>query len=182
MSTASLPKAYTALVAALDSLPNIGPNAAERLAQHLLLSGNLSTLQQALAQAQDSLELCATCQAIREKSHCSACQHAELAELLIVATVRQQQQALVSGFAGQVFVLHGLLSPVQGRGPKQLGLHKLQQLIEARSFTAIAVALDDSVEGRATVHFLQQWLSQLLGEAAPLHLTTWTQWQAQFAA
>ena len=172
----SVPKAYQALVEALDRLPNIGPNAADRLAQHLLLTEQLSALQGALQKAQDTLQLCSSCRAISDIQGCFACAQAKEPHLLVVASLEHQQQALQIGYKGQTFVLHGLLSPVQGRGPKQLGIASLQQLIIDNQFVSIVVALDCSVEGQATAHFLQQLLSQYDDR---LTNTPWAQWHLQ---
>lgn len=173
----SLPRAYQGLVDAFDRLPGIGPNAAERIAQHLLKSGQLAQLQQALAQAQNEVQLCQQCQSFSLTSLCTHCAEASAStnKLLVVAHLKQRQQALVQGYDGVVFVLHGLLSPLAGIGPKELGLDKLQALVQQQSCQELVLAFDNSAEGLAT----QQYIKALIGPEISCQAMPFEQWQAQ---
>lgn len=175
----SVPSAYQQLVDALDQLPSIGPNAAERISDYLVRSQSIAKLQEALTLAQ-SLKLCECCQTFTDGELCQQCQQVLASEpsqkLLVVESFQHYQQAIKQGFNGIVFVLHGLLSPIAGIGPKELNLAKLQALVVQQSFSDITLALANSAEGRTT----QQYLQTLLSSAAAVHCLSFEQWQAKF--
>lgn len=174
----SLPKAYVQLVQALDQLPTVGPLAAERFAQHLLNTEQGAHLQRALNQALAELKRCEHCQAYSQENCCELCADTERHQhgVLVVASVAQQQQALAAGFAGQIFILHGLLSPLAGIGPKQLRLDKLKTLLTHTKAQSIILALEDSAEGRATRQFIQEFTELSSKEVQAL---SWENWLAK---
>src|SRR5690554_5001812 len=114
-----LPSAYHQLVQALDQLPAIGPKAADRLAQHLLNSGQAKSLLQALDTAYTEIKRCQQCQTYSVTELCQHCSNPqrEQQKLLVLANVNHQSQAEQSGWTGHYFILHGLLSPMVGIGP-----------------------------------------------------------------
>lgn len=155
----SLPQAYQQLVSAFDALPGIGPQAAQRLAQHVLNQQAIPSLMQALQQAEAELQQCAGCRSYSTEPYCARCQKWQQEQspstLLVVETIGQWQQAQALGFDGLIFVLHGLLSPLAGRGPKQLGLDQLASLLTQQAVQKVTLALADSAEGKATGQFIQ---------------------------
>ena len=55
------------------------------------------------------------------------------------------------GFRGRYFVLLGRLSPIDGVGPDELGIHDLIQIIDNDQVKEIILATSSTVEGDATV-------------------------------
>lgn len=175
----TLPAAYQQLVQALDQLPAVGPRAAARLAQHLLNDGQGHTLLQALQQALNGVQRCQRCRLYSSELLCSCCTNPQrdTTALLVLAGVDEQQQAEQQGWQGQYFILHGLLSPMAGRGPAQLGLTQLRQrLLDESQLQHIVIALEDSAEGRATRQFIEA-LPELKGRQ--LLRDDWQSWQQQ---
>lgn len=166
---------YHSLIQALDALPGVGIKAAERLAQYLVLHKD-APLYQALTQAQLSLQPCASCRAIGSLRHCEICTDAQRnAQILVLKTEQQQQQAEAQGWRGRYFILHYYLSPMQGVGPAQLGLEALFQQVQARN-APVWIALDATAEARATAEFIKQ---QLKVKGSSVVLQDWAQWLQQ---
>ena len=67
-----LPDSITALIAALNKLPGVGPRSAERIALHLVQSDNAAVRQlaDAMLLAREKIQFCTTCGALTEKSPC----------------------------------------------------------------------------------------------------------------
>ena len=67
-----------------------------------------------------------------------------------------------TGYRGLYFILLGHLSPIDGIGPKDLGLDLLnQQLTHSRSIQEMIIATNPTVEGEATAHYLLRLLKPL---------------------
>ena len=172
----SLPAAYLQLVQALDQLPAVGPRAAARLAQHLLNSSDGHALMQALQRAGSELQQCRQCRHYSSTALCGICsnEQRDASRWLVVAGVDELQQAEQAGWRGLYFVLHGLLAPMSGRGPNQLGLDQLQQrVVAAARPLQITLALESTAEGRATGAFIT---SMLATTGVELVLQDWTEW------
>jgi recombination protein RecR len=65
-----------------------------------------------------------------------------------------------SGYAGRYFVLMGHLSPLDGIGPDELGLDRLEALLDAEGIAEVIVATNPTVEGEATAHFIADLCSR----------------------
>ena len=61
-----------------------------------------------------------------------------------------------TGFRGLYFVLQGRLSPLDGIGPRELGLDTLARRLEEGEVAELIVATNPTVEGEATAHYLGQ--------------------------
>lgn len=172
-----LPAAYQQLINAIDQLPAIGPRAAARLAQHLLIEGQ-EPLLQALLRAKQELKLCTLCQSFSTHSICSCCEdmQRDQSALLIVASIEEQQLAEQKGWRGLYFVLHGLLSPMANRGPKKLGIPLLQQRLISADIRKICIALEASAEGKATSQFIS-YLPEMSGK--DVECINWSEWLAR---
>lgn len=171
----SLPAAYQQLVYALDQLPSVGPKAAARLAQFLLRNDNGELLLQALSKAKQEIQLCQNCQNFSAAPLCELClDNKRSSALLVVSSVDELNDAEQAKWPGRYFVLHGLLSPVHGLGPKQLKLDVLAA--QMKGYDSITLALEGSAEGRASAQFI----SALAAQAnIPCHYQPWQSWLEQ---
>jgi recombination protein RecR len=61
-----------------------------------------------------------------------------------------------TGYRGRYFVLLGRLSPLDGLGPKELGLDALGRRLAEGEIKELIVATNPTVEGEATAHMLAQ--------------------------
>ena len=149
------------LIQALQVLPGVGPKSAQRMALALLQrnrSGG-TTLGNILLQAMESVKRCAVCQNLTESETCRVCRDTrrDTTMLCVVespADVLAIEQA--GGYRGYYFVLHGRLSPIDGVGPEQLGLDRLQARISETTPDEVILATNPTVEGEATAHYISR--------------------------
>jgi len=151
------------MCALLARLPGIGERTAARLAYFILGAdpGYAAALGQCLSTLHSRVRRCERCGNYALESRCRICSDPRReARLLCVVARPQDISALERGhaFAGRYFVLHGLLSPLDGRGPESLPVTALLSLVEQESIEEVILATPLSVEGEATALFLAQEL------------------------
>ena len=122
--------ALEVLIQALRRLPGVGVKSASRMAFHLLQHdrpGALS-LSRALQEAADSVQHCERCHTFTQAPICATCLDArrDASKLCVVETPADQSAVERTGaYKGLYFVLMGKLSPLDGVGPKDIGLKEL---------------------------------------------------------
>ncbi|MDP2561666.1 recombination mediator RecR [Psychrobium sp. 1_MG-2023] len=150
----------TELIESLTCLPGVGPKSAQRMAFHLLerdrRGGN--ALADSLDKAMHQVEHCITCRTFTEEVQCQICKNpkrAENGQLCIVETPADVIAFEQTGhYFGRYFVLMGHLSPLDGIGPNEIGLDKLELLLKQSSISEVILATNPTVEGEATAHYI----------------------------
>jgi len=147
------------LIEDLQCLPGVGPKSAQRIAYHLLERDRdgARKLSRALADAVDRIGHCRQCQTFSEADLCVICAHPRRERQLLCvvetpADVHVIEQA--TGYRGLYFVLMGHLSPLDGIGPEELGLHKVMDRIKSGEVKELILATNPTVEGEATAHYI----------------------------
>lgn len=145
----------------LRCLPGIGPKSAQRMAFHLLEHDREGALRLAasLAEAVEKVGRCTRCRNLSENEVCPLCANpARDAGLLCVvespADVRAIEQS--SAYRGLYFVLMGHLSPLDGIGPAEIGLDRLQARLDEANLREVILATNPTVEGEATAHYIHE--------------------------
>ena len=149
---------------ALRCLPGVGPRSASRMALHLLERDRQRGLHLAeiLSEALDLIEHCEICSNLTEIQPCRICQDtARDQSLLCVVSSPSDILAIEQSglFKGHYHCLAGLLSPLDGLGPEEIGLSKLVQRVSSENPTECLVALASTIEGEATTHQIVSSLS-----------------------
>jgi recombination protein RecR len=149
------------LIEGLRVLPGVGAKSAQRMAYHLLERDRegASRLAERLLAAVERIRHCAQCRDFSETEVCAICASAsrDRTVLCIVETPADRlaiEQA--TGYRGLYFVLQGRLSPLDGIGPRQLGLDLLSARLGAGEVREMIIATNPTVEGEATAHYLAQ--------------------------
>jgi len=153
------------LIEAFRCLPGVGQKSAQRMAYHLLernREGGLK-LAGALAEAVERVGHCEQCRDFSEDKLCSTCASPsrERAQLCAVESPADRlviEQA--TGYRGLYFVLQGRLSPLDGIGPRELGLDRLATRLAQGEVKELIIATNPTVEGEATAHYLAQLARQ----------------------
>jgi recombination protein RecR len=155
--------ALSRLVAALRCLPGVGPKSAQRMVFHLLQHQRQRGLHLAscLEEAMLNIHHCQRCNNHTTEELCALCQNQErdTTTLCIVehpADVAAIEQSNV--YNGSYYVLMGKISPLDGIGPEDIGLPKLQQLIINANINEVILALSPTIEGQTTIHFIRELL------------------------
>lgn len=154
------------LVDALRCLPGVGPKSAQRMVFHLLQHQRERGLHLAecLSEAMATITHCERCNNYTTQPICDLCQapDREPHTICVVenpADVIALEQCLL--YRGRYFVLMGKISPLDGIGPNEIGLPRLQAYVEQFAIQEVILALSPSIEGRTTVHFIQDYLKTL---------------------
>lgn len=153
------------LIRALQQLPGVGVRSAQRMALQLLERNPeaAQNLQQALLVAIEKVHKCPTCRTLTEHDECDTCSNTlrEQNVLCVVANDADRAGIEMSGkFNGRYFVLHGVLSPIDGIGPEELGIFQLVERVKQGQITEVILALDAQMEAEATVHYIGEHLKQ----------------------
>lgn len=157
-----LPPSLEALVAAFARLPGVGRKTALRLAMHALDGGReaAAELSRALAAAIERSRSCERCGHLCEEQElCSICRNpARDAGLVCVVESLADLLAIERGgdYRGVYHVLGGALSPLDGVGPGQLRIARLERRVEEEPVRELLLATNSTVEGDATALYLQR--------------------------
>lgn len=156
------------LIQLLAKLPGLGPRSARRAALHLVKRRDqlLVPLARAMRQAADRIVVCSICGNIDSVEPCTICRDARRDEGLLlvveeVADLWALERAAVAN--ARYHVLGGTLSPLDGVGPEDLNIAKLIERARSGSLREIVLALNATVEGQSTAHYL---MDQLAGTGA----------------
>ena len=157
--------AYTldALTQALKGLPGVGIKSAARMAFHLMQRDRAAAtrLSRALQEAVERVRHCSRCHTFTESEVCSMCQDAgrDHTKLCVVETPADQSAIeRTASFKGLYFVLMGKLSPLDGIGPKDIGLAKLLDRAVDGEVQEVILATNFTAEGEATAHVIAEML------------------------
>ncbi|HTQ72825.1 MAG TPA: recombination mediator RecR [Burkholderiales bacterium] len=157
------PGALEDLIEALRCIPGVGPKSAQRTAYHLLQhdKAGAGRLAESLARALRSIRRCAKCNTFSEDELCALCASPkrDASQLCVVETpgdLLMMEQTMA--YNGLYFVLMGRLSPLDGIGPKEIGLDVLQRRLAAGEVREVIVATNFTNEGEATAHYIGEML------------------------
>ncbi|MCJ7590374.1 MAG: recombination mediator RecR, partial [Woeseiaceae bacterium] len=106
---------------------------------------------------------CSRCRMFTEHELCSICSapgrdNTQLCVVESPADVMALEDA--TGFRGLYFVLMGHLSPLDGIGPEELGLRRLEEWLAEGEVKELIIATNPTVEGDATAHYLADLASR----------------------
>ena len=154
-----------ALVDALRRLPGVGVKSASRMAFHMLQHDRAGTdlLARALQQAAAHVRHCDRCNTFTEGELCNVCRdpRRDATKLCVVETPADQAALERTGaFRGYYFVLMGRLSPLDGIGPRDIGLQKLFDRALDGIVSEVILATNFTAEGEATAHVVGEALRQ----------------------
>jgi recombination protein RecR len=151
------------LVQALRVLPGVGPRSAQRMAYHLLQHDRpgAEQLAQALSGALGSVRRCAKCNDFTEEELCALCRSPRRDASLLCVVETPADLAMVEqtlSYSGMYFVLMGRLSPLDGIGPRDIGLDRLLARVGDGEVREVILATNFTNEGEATAHYIAEML------------------------
>jgi len=158
-----LPEPLERLIQELSRLPGIGPKTAQRLAFHLLRVDRqrAASLAQAIEDVKARIGYCERCYNIAEGSLCWICSSPRRdASVLCVVESAFDVLAIerTAEYSGLYFVLHGVISPIDGIGPEQIHVQQLLDRVRDEATSEVIIATDADIEGEATAVYLQRAL------------------------
>ena len=153
------------LIESLRCLPGVGPKSAQRMAWHLLERNRPAAIKlaQTLLVAAEKVGHCRMCRTLTELEVCGICSNPrrDASKLCVVESpadaVAVEQ---TGGFRGMYFILMGHLSPIDGIGPEELGIHHLLARVRDSGVDEIILATNPTVEGDATAYFISEQIGR----------------------
>ena len=153
-----------ALIALVGRLPGLGPRSARRVVLHLIRrrSGQMAQLACLMAGVAETSRECLRCGNITDRDACPICTDPARAngELCVVEDVADLW-AMERGraFRGRYHVLGGTLSALDEIGPDDLRIPQLLDRIADEGVTEVILALNATVEGQTTAHYIAEALA-----------------------
>ena len=159
----SAAKGLERLIEALRVLPGVGPRSAQRMAYYLLQHDRAGAerLGQALGAALQTVRRCAKCNNFTEDEVCAVCRSPRRDPSLLCVVETPGDLAMVEqsmGYSGMYFVLMGRLSPLDGVGPRDIGLDRLLARATDGDVQEVILATNFTNEGEATAHYIAELL------------------------
>ena len=151
------------LIEALRCLPGVGPKSAQRMAYHLLQRDQpgAAKLAGALAAALEVLQHCELCNSFTEERICARCSSSQADRSLLCVVEMPADVAAIEqtrAYPGLYYVLMGKLSPLDGIGPRELGLERLIGRATDGDVKEVILATNFTNEGEATAHMVSELL------------------------
>lgn len=156
-------KGLERLIEALRVLPGVGPRSAQRMAYYLLQHERPGSeqLARALAEALATVRHCSRCNNFTEDDICSLCRSPRRDRSLVCVVETPADLAMVeqtATYSGMYFVLMGRLSPLDGVGPRDIGLERLLTRVADGEVAEVILATNFTNEGEATAHYIAELL------------------------
>ena len=147
------------LIGLLAKLPGLGPRSARRAALHLIKNRDklLEPLAAALVDAGAKVAICSECGNVDTIDPCTLCRDGRR-DRSIICVVEEVGDLWALERAGAInalyHVLGGTLSAIEGRRPEDLNLAKLFERARQGDVKEIVLALNATVEGQTTAHYI----------------------------
>ncbi|MGB3390854.1 MAG: recombination mediator RecR [Pseudaminobacter sp.] len=152
------------LIQLLAKVPGLGPRSARRAALHLIKKKEqlLAPLADAMGEAVEKVRVCTTCGNVDTSDPCTICTdpRRDPATVIVVEDVADLWALERAGAMNALYhVLGGTLSPLDGVGPDQLTIRQLVSRIAEGTIREVIIAVNATVEGQTTAHYLTDQLA-----------------------
>jgi recombination protein RecR len=154
------------LIQLLSRLPGLGPRSARRAALHLIKHRDklLAPLAQVIAEARDTVTVCSQCGSADTTDPCTLCADPRRDRSLIcvveeVGDLWALERA--AAWNGLYHVLGGTLSAGEGVRPEDLSIAQLVERVAAGGIGEVVLAINATVEGQTTAHYVTERLKDL---------------------
>ena len=154
------------LIQLLSKLPGLGPRSARRAALHLIKKKDqlLVPLAEAMGVAVEKIGICSVCGTVDTTDPCAICSdpRRDQSVLIVVEDVADlwalERAAAINA---RYHVLGGTLSPLDGVGPEDLNIASLIDRCQSEAIEEVILAINATVEGQTTAHYVTDQLSHL---------------------
>lgn len=154
------------LIQLLAKVPGLGPRSARRAALHLIKKKDqlMGPLSGALQEAHEKVKICSTCGNVDTADPCTICTDPTRDQSVVIVVedvgdlwALERAAALNAAY----HVLGGTLSPLDGIGPDDLTISALVNRVKAGHVKELVIAVNATVEGQATAHYITDQLEGL---------------------
>ena len=161
-----LPDSLKNLIEAFKYLPGIGEKTAERLTFAVLEldEEQVEFFSDSLLNVFKNIKKCKVCNTLTEDDVCYVCNN-KLRDNELLCVVEDTKSVFLferlGMFNGKYHVLEGLINPLEGINPEDIGLSKLIDRIHNEKFKEIIFAFKPSIEGETTALYIKKILEGL---------------------
>lgn len=160
------PESIKSLIESFKYLPGIGEKTAERLAFSVLdlEDEQVELFSDSLVDVSKKIHKCSKCNTLTEDELCSICSDISRQSNILCVVEDTKSVFLFEKlgiFRGKYHVLEGLISPLDGVNPEDIGLDKLLDRIQDEKFDEIIFAFKPSIEGETTSLYVKKILDGL---------------------
>lgn len=157
-------KSIEDLVKAFKKFPSVGDKSATRFAYFLMKQekSDVKKLINAIIELKKSVHICSRCNSLDDSDPCSICTNPKRDDsLLCVVETPIDLRAIerTGKFSGKYFVLHGVLSPLDGVTPDDLKIGALVTLVKKHSIKEIILATNPRAQGETTANYIKKKLA-----------------------
>ena len=157
------PESLKCLIESFKFLPGIGEKTAERLAFSVLEMEDEQAefFSESLLDVKNNIKKCCICNTLTENDKCYiCCDKNRISDILCVVEDTKNVFLFekLGMFNGKYHVLEGLISPLDGINPEDIGLDKLIDRINEEKFNEIIFAFKPSIEGETTALYIKRIL------------------------
>jgi len=147
------------MIQSLQCLPGVGLKSAQRMVFYLLNKdregGKL--ISEALGEGCINIDNCSICRMLTEQDICFICSSVDRDESLLCVVETPADVVAIeqsASYKGKYFVLMGHFSPIDGIGPKELGVDLLSNIINQGIVKEVILATSVTIEGDATADYI----------------------------
>lgn len=158
------------------SLPGVGRKTALRLVLHLLRQpqDKVNTFAKALTDLKANVHYCRICHNISDQEVCSICSshHRDRQTICVVENIQDVMSIENTGqYNGLYHVLGGIISPIDGVGPKDIEIDSLVERILPENIKEVILALPTTMEGDTTNFYIYRRLNAFIQADQPLRVS-----------
>ena len=158
-----LPESINELIEAFKLLPGVGEKTAERLAFAVfeMEKDNALFFSNSIKEVKTNIKHCIECNSLTEKEICDICSD-KLRDNGLLCVVDDYKSVFLFEkmglFKGKYHVLEGLISPLDGINPEDIGLDRLLNRLEKEKYKELVFAFKPSIEGETTALYIKRIL------------------------
>lgn len=158
-----LPNSINDLIESFKLLPGVGAKTAERLAFAVIdmEKENVDFFSNSLTQVKQKIKHCKICNSLTDDDICSICNDDTRKKDILCVLDDSKNVFLfekLNIFRGKYHVLDGLISPLDGINPENIGIDKLLDRIKKEDYKEILFAFKPSIEGETTSLYIKKIL------------------------
>ena len=152
-------KPLNKLINELSRLPGIGGKTAQRLALHILYVDDREAfaLADAIREAKEKMTFCSICGNLTDRDPCSICEDAgrDPSTICVVESPKDViAMEKIREYRGYYHVLHGVISPMDDKGPEDINLKSLITRLQDTRVKELIIATNPTIEGEATAVYI----------------------------
>ena len=157
------PQSLKDLIESFKLLPGIGEKTAERLAFFLVNEDEEKTnfFANSIINAKEKIHTCSVCNNLTDQDVCDICSNS-LRDSSTLCVVEDPKSIFlfekIGTFNGKYHVLDGLISPLDGIDPDDIGIEKLVKRVREEKFKEVIIAVKPSIEGETTALYIKKIL------------------------